>query len=308
MLNYIDGKIGIKRRHRLTLLLMALPFVIFVFIFFYVPLFGWVYAFYNFMPGRPFSQLEFTGFRWFTLAFTGTSPVLNVLRNTLVLSGLRLFVSVLPMFFAIFISEVRFKRVSRFTQTISTLPNFLSWVTIYAVFFAIFAPGDGLLNLALNALGHRGMPANILIDADRAWFFQTSATVYKEIGFSAIIYLAAINGIDPEQYDAASVDGANRIQRIWFITIPNLMQTFFVLLILGIGNMLNTGFDQYFVFANSFTLPRLDVLDTYIYRIGILQNNYSLGTAIGIMKSLVSITLLFSANRLSKWIRGNPIF
>lgn len=300
--------IGAKKKHRLTLLLYSLPFVIFVFMFSYVPIYGWIYAFFKYRPGLTLEQMEFTGLRYFALALSGGSRVLNALKNTVALSSLSLLTSPLPMIFAIFLNEVRFRRISKLTQTISTLPNFFSWVTIYAVFFAVFAPGEGLLNLFLSKVINLQEPTNILVNDDWAWVFQTAISTYKGIGYSAIIYLAAINGIDTELYDAADVDGANRWQKIKCITIPFLLQTYFVLLIIGIGYFLNTGFDQYYVFSNPFVAIKLDVLDTYTYRVGLLQNNYSLGTAVGMMKSLVSIVLLFLANSIAKWVRGNSVF
>jgi len=304
---FLEKRIGVKNRRRLMLFIAALPFAVFIFMFSYVPIFGWVYAFFRYKPGLKLGQMEFTGLNYFRLAFAGGSQVLNALKNTIALSSLGFLTSPLPMFFAIFINEVRFRRFSKFTQTISTVPNFLSWVTVYGVFFAVFAPAEGLLNLVLAKMGINVM-TNVLINSDFAWLFQTLVGTYKGLGFSAIVYLAAISGIDSELYDSANVEGANRWQNIRYITLPFLMQTYFVLLIIGIGHFLSVGFDQYFVFANAFTLSKLDVIDTYTYRTGIIQNNYSLATAVGIMKSVISITLLFFANSLSKVVRGSSVF
>jgi ABC-type polysaccharide transport system permease subunit len=151
-------------------------------------------------------------------------------------------------------------------------------------------------------------PTNILINANIAWFFQLGVSVWKSAGWSAIIYFAAISGIDPELYDAASVDGAGNLQKTFHITIPGLLPTYYVLLLLSIASMLSNGFEQYYIFQNALTVNRLEVLDTYIYKIGLTNLQFSLSTAMGIFKSVVSIILLTFANFSSKIIRGESIF
>ena len=302
-------KFGSLKRKKIQLLLLMLIFFAFVFAFSYVPLFGWIMAFQNFRPGIPFLSQEFIGLRNFELIFMMWNDFSMVLKNTLALSGLTLLVTPIPLLFAILLAHLPSKRLSKITQVIAALPNYISFVLLYAVFFAVLAPSDGLLNVILRVFLGPEVATNFLADSDLAWIMQTIVHLFKTMGFSAIIYIAAMTGIDPSLYEAAEVDGAGKIAKIIHITLPGVSSTFFVLFLLGIANMLSgAGFEQYFVFQNPMTLGRLEVIDTFIYKMGILQNNFGFATAAGMMKSLVSIVLLLIANNLSKAVRGERIF
>ena len=296
-------------KNQRQLLLIALPFVAFVFIFSYIPLFGWSYAFFDYHPGVSLIDSTFAGLKYFRMAldFKGGSELLLVLRNTLVLSFLSLALSPLPVIFAIFLSEMNSKFFKKFIQTTTTLPNFISWILVYAICIATFSINDGFLNDILLKLNFIKSPMNPLANGDIAWYFQTGLGVWKGLGFGSIIYLAAIGGIDSEQYDAASVDGAGRFSKIRHITIPGVLPTYFVLLLLAVSNILSNGFDQYYAFMNAMVQPNLQVFDYYVYRVGIGLNQYSLSTALGIFKSVVSITLLFTVNKMAKKVRGESI-
>jgi putative aldouronate transport system permease protein len=215
--------------------------------------------------------------------------------------------SVVPVVFAILFSEMRGKYAKKVIQTVTTLPNFISWVVVYGLFFALFSV-DGALNNILMNLGLITEPTNILGNNDLAWFFQLAAGVWKGTGFGAIVYLAAIAGIDLELYDAANIDGAGRFAKIWYITVPGLMPTFMTLLILSIGNLLSSNFEYFYVFNNPIVEDKLMVLSLYTYKVGMQMNNYSYSTAVGMTTSLVSVIILFTTNGLSKAIRGNSIF
>ncbi len=178
---------------------------------------------------------------------------------------------------------------------------------MYAIAFATFSINDGFVNQILLHFNIIDEPINPLGDGDIAWFFQTAIGIWKGLGFSSIIYLAAIGGIDPELYDAANIDGAGRMAKIIHITVPGVIPTYIVLLLLAVSNILSNGFDQYYAFMNALVQEKLQVFDYYIYRIGLTLNEYSLSTALGIFKSVVSITLLFSLNWLAKKLRGEPI-
>ncbi len=293
-------------KSRLNLLLMAVPFLVLVFLFNYLPLFGWVYAFFDYKPGIPLSQTEFVGLKFFTLTFHDGGEMLNVLKNTLAMSFLGIVTTPLPLIFAILLSEVKNGKFKKFVQTTTTLPNFISWFIVFSLFFSIFSV-EGLLNTILMKLHIISEPTNILGNREAVWYVQTAVSVWKGIGWGAIIYLAAIAGIDQELYDAAKVDGAGRFQMIMNVTVPGLMPTYIVLLLLGISNMLSNGFDQYFVFHNPLVAEKIEVIDYYVYRIGIATNDYAYATAIGISKTAVSITLLFTVNFISKKIRGESI-
>lgn len=292
--------------YRLKLTLLALPFVVFVFLFSYVPLLGWGLAFFDYKPGLSLDKIKFVGFKYFRLMFFYKEDILNALLNTLVLSFLSMAVSVLPIVFAILLTELRHSRMRKVIQTVVTLPHFVSWIIVYALCFALFS-SNGMVSQVLTTLGLTNKPLRLMTNASTAWLFMTLLGIWKELGWNSIIYLAAITGIDEEYYDAARVDGAGRFRCIWHITVPGLMPTFIVLLLLKVGNLLSVGFDQYLVFNNAMISSRLEVLDLYTYRIGIGTQDYSFAVAVGIVKSVVSLLMLFSVNALAKRVRGESI-
>lgn len=293
-------KIGVKY------LLLSLPFVIAVAAFSYVPLFGWVYAFLDYQIGLKITQMPFVGFANFMKLFDQRDEVLNVLRNTLVMSMLNIVASPLAVIFAIMLNEIRGSKFKRLVQTATTLPNFISWIVVYGLAYAMFS-STGLMSSILSALHLPVSSTGILGNNDWAWIFQLCLATWKGLGWGAIIYIAAIAGIDSELYDAARVDGANRFQSILHVTVPGLVPTYLVLLLLNVSNLLNNGFDQYFVFYNSLVADHLEVLDYYVYKIGILVNDYSFSVAIGMLKTFISIILLFTVNWISKRLRGESL-
>lgn len=294
------------------MLLLVLPLLALVFVFNYMPLFGWLYAFCDYMPGVSMFEQNYTvGLKYFKMMFSGVGYFPAVMRNTLVLSLFGIALSPVPVILAIMVTKLTrgwTARLSRVIQTATSLPNFISWVLVYSLFFALFNTSNGAVNRILLDLKLIKEPTNILINSDLAWFFQIFVNVWKNTGWNAIIYFAAITGIDPELYDAADVDGAGSFQKIFHVTVPGILPTYYVLLLLSIANMLSNGFEQYFVFQNALTVGKLEVLDTYIYKVGLSNLQFSLSTAMGIFKSLVSITLLTLANLSSKALRGESIF
>lgn len=286
--------------------LLAMPFVIFVFVFYYLPLVGWACAFFDYKPGFSFSEMEFVGFKYFTYMFQNWSQTKNVLVNTLVLSFLGLLCSPLPAMFAIMLTEVKSKWFKKIVQTTTTLPNFISWIIVYGLAFALLS-SEGMFNTLLRNTGIIEGSIDFLGDPNKSWILMTLLGVWKTLGWNAIIYLAAIAGIDQELYDAASVDGANRWQRIRHVTIPGLSPTYFVLLLLSISNLLSNGMDQYFAFTNPQVANKLQVLDLYIYQMGVLGRQYSFSTAMGIWKTVIGVLLLMLANQLSKKVRGTSL-
>lgn len=223
------------------------------------------------------------------------------------MSFLGVLTSPLPMIFAIFLMEIRSTKTQRIIQTLTTLPNFISWVLVYSVVWAIFSVGDGFLNRLLLTLKVTDTPINFLASSDHVWSTMLGYSIWKGLGWSAIMYLAAITSIDQELYEAATVDGAGRFQKIWHITVPGLLPTYFVLLLLSIANFINSGMEQYFVFQNPMNKAAIEVLDLYVYNQGMVGQNISFATAVSMLKSVVSIVLLFTANRLSKFVRGETI-
>ena len=287
---------------------MALPCIALLLAFQFVPIFGWAYAFFRYKPGTPLFKSEFVGLANFIRVFTGANAeILTVLKNTLVFSFLGLLLSPLPMIFAIVMSEFKWRRFQKLIQVTITFPNFISMIIIYSFCMVLFSVDDGIINGLFLKVGLINERHNFLADESIVYFLQTFLTVWKNIGFTTIIYFAAIAGIDPELYDAAAVDGANVFQRMWHIKVPGLMPTFLVLLLLSIGNMLNNGFEQFYVFYNASVHNKIQVLDLYVYKIGMERGNYSLSTAVGIFKTFISVILLFSANFISKKIAGRSI-
>jgi len=280
--------------------------VSFIIAFNYVPLAGWIIAFFDYKPGMNFSQMTWNEFKSFKFLFS-SAGVFQPLKNTLIFSFIGLGLAWLTPVVAILLSEMNSKKAKSLVQTIITFPNFISWVLVYSLAFALFSQTEGIVNLFLMRNGLINKPLNPMGNADIVYTFQTTLNLWKNVGFGCIIYLAALTGIDPELFDAADVDGAGRFQKMIHIKLPGILPTFFILLILGIGQLLNNGFEQYFIFRNGIVQDKIMVLDLYVYLQGIYMNNYSIATATSIVKTLVSILLLTSANLISKRVRGVSI-
>ena len=280
--------------------------MVFVLLFNYVPLFGWSISFFQYTPGSSLSAENFVGLKYFKQFFLDTVDMWRVIKNTLTFAVLNLSVMPLPLVFAILLNEVPHKGYSKFVQSITTFPNFISWVIVYSLAFSLFST-DGVINSILMGMGVISKPTNVLSSASSVYWFQTCLGIWKSLGWSSIVYLAAISGIPQELYEAASVDGAGRFQQMLHVTLPGIAETFIVLLLLSIGNFISVGFDQYFIFQNPVTLKKLEVLDLYVYRLGLINKSYSYSTAIGMIKSVISLVMIFGTNQLAKKIRGNTI-
>ena len=311
----VQKKINYKKRNAYKEFLYILPFLLLVLAFSYFPLFGWTYAFFDYKPPKPLFSQQYVGFKWFLDMFSTkakTDQILQVLTNTLAISGISLLFSWFPMIFAVFLNEVRCKPYKKFVQTATTLPNFISWVLVYSVAFHLLYAEAGPLNKLLEALGIIQSPIDLSKDSNYMYFRMWLWLTWKNAGWAAIMYLAAISAIDEQEIEAAKVDGAGRMKIIWHITIPSLLPTFFVIVMLNIASFLNNGMEQYYVFYNNFNRKYTQVLDLYVYQKafppgGKSTGNYPLATAISIMKSFVSIILLTVANVGSKLIRKESI-
>ncbi len=298
-----------RRRQGKIMFLMILPFLVLNFLFAYFPLHGWVYAFYDYRAPLRLDQCEFVGVKWFTMLFSNPTQMAQlgqVMINTFAMSLLGIATSILPLIFAIFLSEIQTKWFRKTVQTMTTLPNFISWVLVYSVAFSLFS-NSGMVNNLLTNLGLISEPIKFLDSDSHTWLSMILWNTWKSLGWNAIMYLAAITSIDPGLYEAAKIDGAGRFRLMYHITLPELLPTFFVLLMLSIANFLNNGMDQYFVFQNAFNRTHIQVLDLYVYNIGLTGGSFSLATAIGMMKSIVSVVLLTIVNVASKKIRGASI-
>ena len=294
---------------KFQLFLMLMPFLALVFAFSYLPLASWRYAFFDYTAGGTLSAENFVGLKWFQMLVRNevyVQRLLNVLKNTLIMSGLGILTSWLPMAFAIFLTEARSAKFKRFVQTFTTIPNFISWVLVYAIAFAIFNT-DGFINTLLTNLTGSNFATNYLNDNSAMYIKMLLWGTWKGVGWSAIIYISGIAGIDQQLYEAATVDGAGRFQKMWHITLPGLLPTYVVMLIMSIAGILSNGMDQYLVFSNPLNKEFLEVLDLYVYNLGISSGDIPLSTVIGMSKSIISVILLFFANTVSKWIRGNSV-
>lgn len=286
-----------------------IPFIILCFLFSYFPLHGWIYAFFDYKPPLSLSQCEFVGLKWFKTLFnnpTQVKQIIEVMRNTFAMSLLGIATSILPVGFAIFLNEIKCKWFKNLVQTLTTLPNFISWVLVYSVAFSLFTD-SGMVNTLLQNMGIITSPIKFLDSDAHTYLWMTLWNLWKGLGWGAIMYLSAIAGIDEELYEAAKVDGANRFQLMKNITLPALMPTFFVLLMMSVANFLNNGMDQYYVFQNAFNKAHIQVLDLYVYNIGMTGNSLSLATAISMLKSVISVSLLAIVNFVSKKTRGASI-
>ena len=305
-----DSAARMEMDEKYRLFLMLLPAILMSFIFAYLPIWGWRYAFFDYKPGGAIGAENFVGLKWFGSLFNDPATVTDlarVLRNTLIMSGLGIATSWLPIAFAVLLAEIRSSKFQRIVQTLTTIPNFISWVLVYAIAICIFST-DGFINSFLtNVLHQTGANTNYLQIADHTWLKMLLWGTWKGVGWSAIIYIAGIAGIDQQLYEAAKVDGANRFRCIWHITIPGLMPTYMVMLLMSIAGILSNGMEQYLVFENAMNKDVIEVLDLYVYHIGIGQNQIPLSTVVGISKSLIGVTLLFAANGISKAVRGESI-
>lgn len=291
---------------KITLLCMTIPSVLFILVFSYFPISGWIYSFFDYRIGYKLSKCEFVGLDNFIYAF-GDPYIITVILNTLIISILGLLGLPLAGMIAILLSEVRGKKFKKTVQTAITIPNFISWIIIYSIMFSLFS-NDGLLTTIFRSLsGNRDSTVTLLTNPGTAKLFMVMTNIWKTVGYNSIIFFAAVTGIDSQLYDAAAVDGAGRWQKILHITIPGILPTFITLLIISVGAILNNGFEQYYVFVNPMIQKNIEVLDYYVYRIGMLNNDIPASTAVSMIKTFISVILVFSVNKLSKKTLGQSI-
>lgn len=295
------------REHK-HVLLMCLPFVVWVAIFVYAPVWGWIMAFENYNPGIGIFHSEWVGLKYFIRFFQDPSFLL-VMRNTLALSSLNIInFTVFPIVFAVLLNELRLLPYKKLVQTVSYLPHFVSYVVVSNIFLTLLSPSTGVVNDLLVNLGVVKTPINFFALPKLWWFLVAGINIWKEIGWSAIIYLAAIAGINPELYEAATIDGAGRFRRIWHITIPGMLPTIVVLFVLNIPDLLNAGFEPSYLLGNPVVSDHSEVLDLFIYIKGIAHAQYSFATAIGMMRVLLGLGLILGANKLARSVSDYGIF
>jgi putative aldouronate transport system permease protein len=290
------------------LYMMSLPFVIWVFVFSYLPLWGWTMAFQKFKPGKSFFEQKWVGFDYFKELFHD-EMFYQALKNTLAMSVMGLIAGfTIPIIFAVLLNELRLHVLKRFVQTISYLPHFVSWVVAAGIITKMLSTDNGIVNDVLMGLHMIKEPIQFMGEGKLFWGIVTASDVWKETGWNAIIYLAAIAGIGPELYEAARVDGASRLKQVWHITLPGIRTTIIILLIISIGHLISIGFERQFLLGNNLVRDYSQTLDLYALNYGLGMGRYSFGTAINMFNSLVSVVLLFIANGIFKKITKESIF
>jgi putative aldouronate transport system permease protein len=286
-------------------IMMILPLAYFI-VFQYIPLWNAQIAFKDFKPLLGVWKSPFTGFDHF-IAFFKSFYFDQLISNTIIISVLKLVLGI-PMAIALALAlyETTFKRFRSLVQTVAYLPHFLSWVIMFGVLLMMLSPGDGLINAIIKSSG--GKPIAFLTSPDWFRFVVVASDIWKETGWATIIYLAALMGIDPTLFEAAQVDGASRLQRIWFISLPGILPVIVILTMLRLGHILNAGFNQIFVLYSLPVYSVGDIIDTWVYRSGILDFQLSLATAVGLFKGVIGLVLILIANRVAKRIAGYTLY
>lgn len=287
-----------KLLKELPLHLMLLPGLVLIFLFSYIPMAGVMIAFQKFIPAKGlFGDQKWVG--WDNFEYVMNLPnFTQVLWNTLFISSLKLILGlIIPIVFAVLLNELKNNVIKRSVQTAIYLPYFLSWVVLGGILIDILSPSGGIVNAFLGWFG----VSKIFFLGDNDWFPFTliASDIWKNFGYGTIVYLAAITGIDPGLYEAATIDGANRWRKTWHITIPGIRMVIVLLSVLSLGQLLNAGFDQVFNLYSPQVYESGDILDTFVYRIGLLDAQYGVATAVGFFKSVISLTLISSSYLLA---------
>ena len=293
------------RKYEYQYHLMLFPVMVFLILFSIVPMFGIVIAFQKYLPARGILGSEWVGLKYFRYMFM-LPDSFRIFRNTLVIAVFKIvFNLAVPVVFSLLLNEIQSVKLKRTVQTVIYIPHFLSWVVLATPILNIFA-FNGVVNRLVAALGAEPM---MFMGSNR--YFRAiliGTDVWKEFGFGTIVYLAAITGISPDLYEVAQIDGATRWQQTWHVTLPGILPIIVLMATRSLGNVLNAGFDQVFNLYSPAVYETADIVDTYVYRVGLLNMNYSLSTAIGLIKSAISMTLIVVSNYLAYKIAHYRVF
>ena len=279
---------------------MSLPIILYVILFTYVPLWGWTMAFQNFRAAKKFSAQDWVGLYWFKFLFDD-KQFLQTIRNTIAMSVINTSLGFITAIgFALLLNEVKKIFFKRAIQTISYLPHFLSWVIVTGLVSSMLTTDGGAINSVFMFFGFIKEPVFWLAEPKYFWGIVGVTYVWKEVGWNTIIYLAAMAGIDPNLYEAADIDGCNRYQKMWRITLPCIKPTIIILLIMSVGRILDAGFEMQYLLRNGLVMDVSDTIDIYVLIFGLSRNNFSLATAAGMFKNIINISLIFIANEIAK--------
>ncbi len=282
------------------LYVMFLPGLAYFVIFKYLPMYGVTIAFKDYKIGMEILEAPWVGFKHFADLF-GRTAFQRAFWNNIIISILKLVVGFpFPIILSLMINEIRSSKAKKFVQTSVILPNFVSWVVVYGLFYAILSPNAGVLKDILGLFGYSGSVPNLLASQSAARPIIVLSHVWKGAGMGTIVYLAAITGIDQGLYEAAAIDGAGRWRQMWHITLSSIRSTVVVLLIFRLGEMMYAGFDQVFVFSNDAIISKIDIIDTYVYRLGLQDRKYGISTAAGLFQSLIGLCLVLFTNWIAK--------
>ncbi|WP_238655429.1 ABC transporter permease [Paenibacillus piscarius] len=282
------------------LIWMSVPLMLYIILFAYVPVWGWTMAFQNYRPAKSFFEQEWVGFKQFRFLFTDDNFI-RVLRNTVAMGLINLVLGfVTAIVLALLLNEIKKVLWKRTVQTISYLPHFLSWIIVTGIVATSLSINDGIVNIVLMKLHLIKEPILWLSEGKYFWGIVGASHVWKEVGWNTIIYLAAIASIDPALYEAAEIDGANRYKKMMYVTLPGIKATIVILMIMSIGHLLEAGFEVQYLLGNGLVVDWAETIDIFVLKYGLAQGNYSLATAGGIFKTVVSVTLLLMANGISK--------
>jgi putative aldouronate transport system permease protein len=309
----VRGSLSVNMKYALRYLnkkkylyILLIPGVAYFLVFNYIPMYGIIIAFKDFNFAKGILKSSWIGLENFKYMF-GLSDFYTVFWNSLYLSFLKLlFGFPFPILLALFLNEMRNRTYQKITQTLIYLPHFISWVIIGGILVNFLSPSWGVLNIFLKQLGVEP----IFFLADNAYFrpLVVLSSIWKDSGWESIIYLAAIASVNTELYEAASIDGASRMKRLWYITIPSIKSTIVILLILRLGHIMSNGFEQVFVLQNPMNLGVSEVFETYAYRVGILGGRFSFGATVGLFTSVIGLIFLLASNRIAKWLKEDGIW
>ncbi len=299
-------KLSGRFKRSCSLYLLALPGILFFFVFKIMPMWGVLISFQDFSPYAGFWNSPWVGLKHFEHFFS-RDDFMQLFRNTLAINMLSLiFFFPLPILLSLMLNELRSIAYKRVIQTVIYLPHFLSWVIIAALTFLLLGKGDGLINELLVLTGRPRI--DFLTDPDLFWINITLQSIWKEAGWGTIVFLAAMASVNPAIYEAANIDGAGRFRKMWHVTLPGIRGVIVILFILRLGDMMDVGFEQIFLMYNGAVAEVAEVFDTYVYRTGIQQGQFSYSTAAGLFKSVVGVILVIAANRIAKKFGEEGVF